>query len=98
MSLFTKRDVDAGEQREPRQVIAFFLHGPLRLDENVEDIETGFPDLAATQTEGDVMGVVLQVEGPDAGRAQVPAFFQVMNDEGLFNGLLLLLVVSALSA
>jgi hypothetical protein len=44
------------------------------------------------------MGVVLQVEGPDAGRAQVPAFFQVMNDEGLFNGLLLLLVVSALSA
>ena len=45
-----------------------------------------FPGLAHTEADGDVVGVVFQVERPGAGGAQIPAFFQVMDDEGLHRG------------
>lgn len=69
-----------------RQAIAFSVNGPLWLDKGIEDIGPGLPGFAATQTEWDVVSVVLQVERPDAGRAQVPAFFQVVDDERLEGG------------
>lgn len=59
MSSFTERDIEPGEQCELRQAIAFARQGPLRFDEGVENMGTGSPHFAATQTEWDVMGVVL---------------------------------------
>lgn len=84
----------SGKQGELGQVVALAFHGPLRLNEGIEDVASGFPGLAHAQPDGDVVGVVFQVPGPGAGGAQIPPFGQAVDDKGLERGAFDMLAVA----
>jgi hypothetical protein len=57
--------------------------GPLRFDEEVVDVLAGLPGFAGAEPDGNVVATVLKVEGPNPGRAKIPALWQVVDQERL---------------
>jgi len=94
LQLFTESDVDPGKQGELGQVVTLALHSPLRFNEGVENVASGFPGFAHAQADGDVVRVAFQVVGPGACGAQVPALGQVVDDKWLKGGAFNMLAVA----
>src|SRR5258706_3898235 len=64
-----ERQIQTGEDRKLGPPVAVVCNGPLGFDERIHDGRTGFPCLAGTEADRDVVVGVPQIESPDGSGA-----------------------------